>query len=76
MTQPTNRLVREWIKSLPGLFSGSTPDECLRKAWAASGVSCSVVDFERVLRNMGFMTKPVRPGLYYLTLPERGAGVK
>ena len=46
--------IREYLKSLPGTVEADNPSECLRMAWAACGVDCSVSDFEDVLRMYGF----------------------
>ena len=49
--------IREYLKSLPGTVEADNPSECLRMAWAACGVDCSVSDFEDVLRMYGFQVE-------------------
>ncbi len=61
--------VRAWLMSeLPGLVEADNPQECMRMAWAASGVECSVQDFEQALWRSGFKPDVVQ-GRYRLALP-------
>ena len=70
--------VRDWIMTLPGLIEASSPDECIRKAWAASGVESSVRTFEIVLSRLGYRPVCVRndPMIYRLQLPSPSPGVR
>jgi len=60
--------IRTWLEQKPGMFEAVTPQECLRKAWAASGVECSVEDFRAALNRVGFRPEVVR-NRYRLALP-------
>ena len=62
--------VKSWLEQKPGLFEADTPQEVVRKAWAASGVECSVEDFREALDRLGFRPDVVR-GRYRLALPAR-----
>ncbi len=66
----TARVTREWLKSLPGMVEADTPEECLRKAWAAYGGPGSVEDFRAALKAEGFPVVEVG-AVYRLTLPSK-----
>ena len=62
--------IREYLKSLPGTVEADNPSECLRRAWGACGVECSVNDFEDVLRMYGFTVEQLGVK-HILRLPGR-----
>ncbi len=62
--------IREYLKFLPGTVEADNPSECLRMAWAACGVDCSVSDFEDVLRMYGFTVEQLGVK-HILRLPGR-----
>jgi len=60
--------IRDWLRTFPGWWEGSTPAEVLEKAHTASGVQCSVGEFAESLSRYGFRPDIVR-GRVRLTLP-------
>ena len=62
--------IREYLKYLPDTVEADNPSECLRMAWAACGVDCSVSDFEDVLRMYGFTVEQLGVK-HILRLPGR-----
>lgn len=67
--------VRDWLLARPGLVEAPTHDECLRKAWAACGVCCSVHDFAAALWRAGYAPVQVH-NRFRLALPEFSPGVR
>ena len=64
----SDRKIREWLLSKPGLFEAATPAEVLKKAWEACGVECEIEVFQAALWRSGFTVNVVR-GRYRLALP-------
>ncbi len=63
--------VRAWLmRERPGLVEADDPAECVRKAWAMSGLECSVEDFKAALWRAGFKPDQVRDK-FRLALPTR-----
>lgn len=65
-----DRRFREWAHGEPGFFEASSGAETVRLAWAASGIQCSVSDFESVLARYGFVPKQITAGVYRLLTPS------
>ena len=56
-----SKLVRAWLRSgKAGHYDAATSGECIRAAWAASGLQISVTDFETELRGYGFIPDNIR----------------
>ena len=62
--------IRGYLNSLPGTIEADNSAECLRMAWAACGVDCSVSDFEDVLQMYGFKVEQLGVK-HILRLPGR-----
>ena len=63
--------IREYLKTLPGTIEAATPNECIRKAWAASGVkNISVEEFKETLKIYGFQAEQLGVK-HILRLPGR-----
>ena len=59
MSQRVDIAIKHWLLSAPGQFrSDVSRDELFRKAWAASGIECSVADFESALKRAGYNPEP------------------
>ena len=53
------KLVWAWIDNdKPGYFLFSSAEECLRAAWANSGLDMSCVDFTDILHRLGLRPAP------------------
>jgi hypothetical protein len=64
----TAKATRVWLKTLPGMIEADTPEECLRKAWAAYGGPGSVEDLRAALKRDGFPVVEEGPGEFLLCL--------
>ena len=81
MEERIDRRVRDWLKTMPGLFEDWEDNQTgvLRLAWGLSGIECSLPDFTDALARCGYKPRPVRRGhadgvtVWQLALPE---GVK
>jgi len=70
MSMNNGEKIRGYLNSLPGTVQADSSSECLRMAWAGSGVDCSVNDFEDVLRMYGFQVEELG-NKFILRLPSR-----
>ncbi len=67
-TKETDQKVRDFMHSMPGHFDATTPQECLRMAWGASGIQCAIDDIRLGVSLYGRKPIEIRPGLYRLNL--------
>ena len=72
MSENIGQRIRTWIESdEPGLIeTKESPQECLRMAWAQSGIECSATEFADALWSVGFKPDKVGP-FWRLNLPGK-----
>lgn len=66
----TAKATRVWFLTFPGMIETGSPEECIRKAWAAYGGPGSVEDLRAALKAEGFLVVEVG-AVYRLTLPTK-----
>ena len=54
LTMRSERLVREWIDTRPGLYIGTGPTDVIKKAWADSGIEMGCPQFGDQLHVLGY----------------------
>ena len=65
----TARAVRAWLNTLPGMVEAETPEECLRKGWAAFG-KAGLEPFRNALAREGFLPEALGR-VFILRLPSK-----